>query len=309
MGYQIAIAFSLFRKFPVSSSRSRFSAAKILSLLLCSLLLLCFLFSGSSFAREKELSPGFVGEIAGNEADVMQAIQEVLKDQIIHGTWVYDKDKTLMGATVEQSSPDYPPWKGPGTVYYKIYRDALAPRFFKDSNDLGTISVRYVVQTVAPGRVRIRIDAVFVERERRSVHPSEGIVESSEFKAIQDHFQAIELQAQVAAEARARTAEQVAEKEALLQRRRQEATALANAESSARDLVERIKDLRHRVEMRTVGAGAVLKSAPFQGAAPLQNLKGDTEVLILIITPYWYGVETTDGLRGWIRKVELEPLP
>jgi hypothetical protein len=27
------------------------------------------------------------------------------------------------------------------------------------------------------------------------------------------------------------------------------------------------------------------------------------------VTPYWYGVETTDGQHGWIKRQQLEPLP
>jgi len=43
---------------------------------------------------------------------------------------------------------------------------------------------------MAPDRFRIRIDAVFVENEHRTVHPSEGIVESSEFKEIAERLRA-----------------------------------------------------------------------------------------------------------------------
>ena len=42
-------------------------------------------------------------------------------------------------------------------------------------------------------------------------------------------------------------------------------------------------------------AGAPLKSAPFHTASTLKSLEPGTEVLILISTPYWYGVETHDG--------------
>jgi hypothetical protein len=33
------------------------------------------------------------------------------------------------------------------------------------------------------------------------------------------------------------------------------------------------------------------------------------EVLIVISTPYWFGVETHDGQHGWISRAELEELP
>jgi hypothetical protein len=32
-------------------------------------------------------------------------------------------------------------------------------------------------------------------------------------------------------------------------------------------------------------------------------------VVILILTPFWYGVETQDGHRGWIHRDQVEQLP
>lgn len=55
--------------------------------------------------------------------------------------------------------------------------------------------------------------------------------------------------------------------------------------------------------------GAPLKSAPFHTASTLSPLTTGTEVLILISTPYWYGVETREGQHGWIYRDELELLP
>jgi len=28
-----------------------------------------------------------------------------------------------------------------------------------------------------------------------------------------------------------------------------------------------------------------------------------------VVTKYWYGVETTDGQRGWVHHSQVEPLP
>jgi len=39
----------------------------------------------------------------------------------------------------------------------------------------------------------------------------------------------------------------------------------------------------------------------------LKSLEAGVEVLILISTPYWYGVETHDGQHGWLRRDQLEP--
>ena len=136
--------------------------------------------------------------------DVLQALQEVLDDQIIHGTYVFEKEKTLTGAKVAESTPLFEPWKATGKVFYKIRTDAIAPRHFWESADQGTIAVRYVVTSVAPDRTRLRIDAIFVENSHRTVHQSDGTVESSEYKVIQDRLLAIQFAQQEAADAQRR---------------------------------------------------------------------------------------------------------
>jgi hypothetical protein len=194
-------------------------------------------------------------------------------------------------------------------VYYKVAHDTLAPRNFKGSGDQGTITVRYILKGEGPERFRIQIDAVFIETERRSVHPSEGLVESSEFKEIVERLGAIRLQEQRDADSKSRIDAEIAAKEEMLRRRQEEATRLADAESSAKDLVQRVQEVRHKVEMRVGPNGAHVKSAPFEAAATLQSLKQSTDLVVLILSPYWFGIETGDGHRGWIRKEELVPLP
>jgi hypothetical protein len=71
-------------------------------------------------------------------------------------------------------------------------------------------------------------------------------------------------------------------------------------------LEERVKSLRRQVERVVKSPGAPLKSAPFHTASSLQSLPTGTEVLIVISTPYWYGVETHEGQHGWIMRDELE---
>jgi hypothetical protein len=41
----------------------------------------------------------------------------------------------------------------------------------------------------------------------------------------------------------------------------------------------------------------------------LKSLDTGTEVVIVVATPYWFGVETEDGQHGWVRHDQLEPLP
>ncbi len=75
--------------------------------------------------------------------------------------------------------------------------------------------------------------------------------------------------------------------------------------TSGQSLEEHVKDLRRQLERLVKDPGAPLKSAPFHTASTLQSLPPGTEVLIVISTPYWYGVETHDGQHGWIMRDDL----
>jgi hypothetical protein len=260
--------------------------------------------------KERELrSPGLVTEFPATEEDALQAVREVLKDQVVHGTYMFDRDQTLNGAMVVASTPLFRPWKGDGQVFYKIRTQAIAPRHFQDSADQGTIAVRYVLSMVTPGRARIRIDAVFEESVHRTVHASDGTVEAAETKAIQDHLQTIQNAEQEAAEAsRQREGEELA-RQTVVHQREDESSRLAAAQSSTEDLEKRIAALRHQLERRVHAPGAKLKAAPFASATEIATLPAYTEVVVVIVTPHWLGVETPDGQRGWLRLSELELLP
>jgi hypothetical protein len=254
-------------------------------------------------------NPGFVTEFAAPIEDVLRVLQEVLRDQTIHGTQVFDREPTLTGAIVVPSTPLFAPWKGEGKIFYKIRTEVIAPRHFRESADQGTIAIRYVVTSVSPERTRLRIDAIFVETAHRTVHPSDGTVESSEYKAIQEHLQAIQFAEQEAAEAQRRRESVDLARQTFIHEREDEATRLAAAQSSAQDLEQRVNSLRHEIQRRIKAPGASLKAAPFGSAANVANLAAYTEVVIVIVTPHWYGVETPSGLRGWLPLEQLEFLP
>jgi hypothetical protein len=276
-------------------------------------LLLACLTGGSIFAgwarADQLVSPGFVKEFEATQADALQALNELLEDQTIHGTYIFDKQPTLTGAIVAAATPLFEPWQGPGQVFYKIRKDAIAPRHFLNSADEGTIAVRYVLINASPGRFRLRIDAVYVESTRRRMHPSDLTVESSEYKVFQDHLQAIQFAEQEAADAKRRRESADLVKQTVIHQREDETTRLAAAQSSVQDLELRISALRHEVERRVRAPGADLKAAPFRAAANMRTLAAYTEVVIVITTPHWYGVETPDGQRGWMPVDQLENLP
>jgi hypothetical protein len=280
------------------------------SLLVC-LLILCLLpyTARSSGAKDKFESPGFVKEMEGSAQDVLEALNTDLQDQTIHGTYVFDKEPVLLGATVEQSSKFFPAWSSGGQVFYKVRTKAIAPRHFLESADQGTIVVRFVLTPLTPDRSRLRIDAIYVEDAHRTPHISDGTVEAAEFKVIRDRLLEIQAQEQQAADLRRRRDSAELVRETYLHEREDEATRLATAKAGAEDLQERVQKLRHEVDRRVKAPGADLKSAPFRESATIRPIAAYTEVVVLIVTPHWLGVEDADGQRGWLPEDQLETLP
>jgi hypothetical protein len=253
--------------------------------------------------------PGFVQELAASLSDVQQALDQLLQDQTIHGTYVFEKERTLTGAKVVSQTPLFPAWKGPGSVFYKVRTQAIAPRHFLDSSDQGTIAVRYVVSSRDENRTRLQINAIFVESAHRTVHPSDGTVESSEFKVFQEHLQTIQFDEQEAIDAKRRRDGIDLARRTLAAQHQDESTRLAAAQSSNQDLEQRVHSLRQQIQRRVKAPGTDLKAAPFRSAANVTSLSAYTDVIIVIVTPRWYGVETPDGQRGWLPLDQLESLP
>jgi hypothetical protein len=261
------------------------------------------------FTQKPLTTPGIVREFTGSLDDVRQAVISVQKDQTVHGTKMFDKEPSLSGAEAVGSSPLFEAWEGPGEVYYKTRADSIAPRHFLDTADIGTVAVRYVVSPVTPDRTRVRVDAVYVEKFRRSAHGSDGTVEKEEMKEIKDTLESMQEAAMQAADARRREKSAELVRQSYLRQHEDEATRLTSLQESERDLQTRITSLRHDLERRVKAPGADLKSAPFRGAANLKTLPASTELIVLIITPHWLGVETPEGQRGWLPIEQLEPLP
>ena len=248
-------------------------------------------------------------DLSASEADVLQTVREVAGDQVIHGTFQFANEKDMAGAHAAESTSAFTPWTGPGTVFFKVAENVLSPRNFKNSNDLGTVTVRYIVQSVDPSTTSLRIESVFVEANRRTVHPSEGAVETAEFAAIQQRVQALQLERKEAAEEQSKNEQQRARKQAEADRVAREAGLSASAASSVQELEQRVEKLRHQVEAKVKAGDTPLKSAPYRSAATIQPLPANTPVVVLILTPFWYGVEIQDGHRGWIHRDQLEQLP
>jgi hypothetical protein len=285
---------------------------------------------GPALGREKDVlqyGEGLIVNIPLPEPEVAQVVDEVAQNTIIRGTKQYNKDEFIEGAIAATSTPVFPAWKEGGKVYYKVKMQALDPRNFKDSGDVGTLAVRYVVNPQGDKNTVLRIDALFVEDFRHSVHQSNGSVESSEYKDIQDKLAAVELMKQETAAALEAKQEHLAKKNfglgsdvEVLGTPPAAAKSAANTDAASpqaattyqyagESLTQHVAELRRQVERLVKKPGAPLKSAPFHTASTLQTLDPGAEILILIETPYWYGVETHDGQHGWLRRDQVEQVP
>ena len=309
--------------------------------------------------RDKEklaYGEGLIVNLPVPESEVAQVVEDVAENGVIRGTKEYNKDEFVSGAKAATGSHVFPPWNEGGRVFYKVREHAIDPRNFKDGGDVGTLAVRYVVQAQGEKNTVLRIDALFQEDFRLTVHQSNGSVETSEYKDIREHLDNIRVMTEQTVEAERERQERRAKQQSLTARQNAGSVAaqpsLAEAspqagvsetetaanrassdlriQSSSRDsdpsqaaqsqstqepldqtlpaqtLEERVKALRAQVQRLVKAPGAPLKSAPFHTAGTLQLLGTGTEVLILISTPYWYGVETHEGQHGWIMRDELE---
>src|SRR5580658_1615011 len=257
--------------------------------------------------QKSDAPEGFAIDLRASEADVLKAVELVTQDTVLHGTQVYSREDQLTEAEAATGSTYYGAWTGPGHAFYKVRTKALSPTHFKNSTDIGTITVRYIVLGVAPDRTHVQIDAIFVEDGSKRVHTSDTTVETSEFAEIQSHIVRIQREERQTADLLQRRQLQLAA-QSNVKERDAETTHLRDAENSVQSLQVRLNELQHKAELR-VKAQANLKSAPFQHAATLQSVPANSDVLIEIITPYWYGVETVDGHRGWLRHDQVEPIP
>lgn len=101
-------------------------------------------------ANEQPVSAGMVREFTATDDEVRQAALEQVKDQIIHGTKIFDKEPVLTGAEAADSTPLFDPWTGPGNANYKIRKNAIAPRHFLESEAFWTQSYLDPVEAFRP---------------------------------------------------------------------------------------------------------------------------------------------------------------
>ena len=285
---------------------------RLITLRAISLLLACSFAALSASAQiyhdpHKKTTIGFSVDLNTPPDTVLRIVKGVASDSIIRGTSMYAKEIDIQDAEPEKSSTVLPAAPGPGQVFYKVKSKVLAPEHFPASSDMGTVTVRYVVEAVNPERAHLAIDAVFVTDAGHHLYASDGSVETAEYAEIITQIKALE-----APKVRHHKAETVAnpgqETLGLQSTLADEQSRLADSKAAEKKLQERVRQLQFNTQGRIRGQAVPLKASPYDHSTTVLSLEKGLTVTVLTTTKYWYRVRTAKGDEGWIYYAFLEPL-
>ena len=276
-------------------------------------------------------------------ADVLAVVSDVAHSGTIKGSFEYKGEDSLDKAEFQESSRLFPAWTDPGKVFYKVRAKALSPSHFLNSNDVGTVAVRYVVQQRGPNSTRLFIDAVFIENARHHGHPSDGYVETCEFgdigKRLKERDQLLAEAATGQQYSPGNESSSRSETEPVapapepppaeppaaappaaqvvgngnagdLQKAITEQKSLLAADSAGLEKLEaEARQLRSAEFVKVKADRAELKALPYMHARAVEALARGQEVTVLAKSAYWYQVRSEDGKEGWISRSLLEVQP
>jgi hypothetical protein len=272
---------------------------------ICTLVLLHPLAQGRT---NQQWGNGLEVEIDHPVDQVLAIVKEVVADGYVRGTSQYRDTSQLDGATPATSSNLFKDWTEGGTVLFKVRPKTLSPEHFDDSNDVGTVAVRYVVQPLGKSSTRLRIDAVFQTDARRSIHPSDGTPENGEYLVIAERIKdAEEKEAQRKRDAAtAVQEEQISRLQSSLDK---EVAELKDLNDQQQELEKELQQLRPGRSGHIRTSTADLKTSPYNQSNTLQHLSQGDAVTILGKTQNWYEVITSNGAQGWIYSAMVEVIP
>jgi len=255
----------------------------------------------------RKTTVGFSIDLETAPDTVIQIVKGVANDTVIRGTAMYSKDIEIEDADSPKSSTVLPPPAGSAQVFYKVKDRVISPAHFPAASDIGTLTIRYVVEAVNPKRARLSIDSVFVTDAGHHLYASDGSVETAEYAEIITQIKALE-----SPKIRHRSPQSAAnagqETLGLQNTLADEQSRLAEAKAAEQKLQERVKQLQFNTEGRVRGQAVPLKASPYDHASTVLKLDKGLTVTVLTTTKYWYRVRTAKGDEGWIYYVFLEPL-
>lgn len=272
------------------------------------ILCLALLPSFATYAGTREAShygDGFTIDLDEPYDRVLQVVKNLLEDGLIRGTSEYKGTAELYGAVPGTGSTAFHTPPAPGTVFYKVRKDTLAPEHFYQSNDVGTVTVRYVIKALGPQSTRLTIDAIFQEDSHHHYHPSDGTVENAEFLAISDDIK----------DADDKEAKQKQEAEYAVEEKRmvdllaqldQARADLKAAKAKEEDLAKKVRSVSSGKPGQVKTATADLKAEPYNESKTLGLLAQGDSVTVLLEIRSWYRVQTNKGQQGWVYRLMLE---
>ncbi|MGA8221698.1 MAG: SH3 domain-containing protein [Candidatus Acidiferrales bacterium] len=255
--------------------------------------------------RRKNLV-GFSVDLNSPPEAVAKIVQQVAGDTIIRGTFIYAKEREIDDAEAATTSKAFQDAPGSGQVFYKIKTKAISPAHFPGSSDVGTVTVRYIVETVTPQRARLRIDAIFIADAEKTRYPSDGTVETAEYAEIMTQVKALD--PVTGTRRRPAQASPVQQSAGLQNTLAEEETRLADAKAMEQKLQDRVKKLQFDTMGLVKSAGVPLKASPYDHSATILTLNKGANVTVLTTTKYWYRIRTPKGDEGWIYYAFLEPI-
>ena len=288
---------------------------------LCASFFAVFLFGTVSYSRARDVAaPSFTIDVDKSYDEVVKVVEDVARGSIIRGTFEYAGDEQLEGAQFAENTHLFAPWSGGGKVFFKVRGKTLAPKHFINSNDVGTVAVRYVVQQNGPNSTRLTIDAVFVENGGHHSHPSDGYVETCEFAEIGKRLQEFEQQAMPGAAGEFSSSKDPKPTSSLnppgssgssdIQHAIADQKAQLAAETAnLRNVEDQSRQIRTSEFLRIKAERAELKASPYSHARVVEALKQGQQVTILAKSAYWFRVRSEDGQEGWLHHSSVEVQP
>jgi hypothetical protein len=271
----------------------------------------CFAFATAAAAQiyhdpRRKTTVGFEVELKAPAATITEIVKRVASDGYIRGTKMYAKKQDLEDAEFAASSKAFTEPVSNAQVFYKIRTKALSPVNFPGSNDMGTVTVRYVIEPVNPNLTRLRIDAIFISDVLRVRCPSDGSVETAEYAEIFNQFR--ELSEPKTAFGHSSLVTK-ADTTGLEQTLSDEQARVDAVRGRVTHLEQQVKQLEFNTMGRVKSPGVPLKAWPYNRASTILVLDKAEVLTVVATTQYWYRVHRKEGEEGWVYFVFLEPLP
>jgi hypothetical protein len=251
---------------------------------------------------------GFSVDLKYPVETVLPIIQSVASDTIIRGSFIYAKQTEIEDAEFAKSSIAFTDSPKDAKFVFKFKDKALSPAHFPGASDMGTVTVRYMVQAEAPDKTHLRIDAVFMQDAGHTRFFSDGAVETEEYGEILVQLKALDPATRAKRTSAGPPKTSAQQTAGLREGLMQEQARLEEAKAAVGALEKHVKQLQFDTQGRIKSSGVPLKASPYDHSATIALLDKGEQITVITTTKYWYRLRRESGQEGWIYYVFLEPL-